>query len=281
MRQKKIILIAVFITLVSACSLKTLYNRLDYLIPAYVEGMVSLDDVLELKVEQRAEVLINWHRNTQLVQYADWLRNVQQDAGPQLTGERLLQHIETLESFWKILSLKINQEMVMLLPLLDAEKRTELYASIADKNEDFRDEYIDIDEDERIESYSERVLENYENWLGELSDEQESSIALAAQKLQSSASLRLEQRLIWQKAIQQILDNNESAELKAEHLRTFFADFDISDHAEMNRISEANLQIIVQLTVAIVHSLTPQQKAYFIDKTNDYIRIFTELAENR
>ena len=39
---------------VVACSIKTLYNRLDYLIPSYVEGMVSLDDVLEEIVEQRS-----------------------------------------------------------------------------------------------------------------------------------------------------------------------------------------------------------------------------------
>ena len=35
--------VVVFITIVSACSFKSIYNRLDYLIPSYVEGMVSLD----------------------------------------------------------------------------------------------------------------------------------------------------------------------------------------------------------------------------------------------
>ena len=56
--QKRTVLIISFILLVSACSLKTIYNRLDYLIPSYVEGMVSLDDVLEEKVEQVIAKLI-------------------------------------------------------------------------------------------------------------------------------------------------------------------------------------------------------------------------------
>ena len=38
--------------------------------------MVSLDDVLEEKVEQRTQTLISWHRNTQLKQYAEILNLV-------------------------------------------------------------------------------------------------------------------------------------------------------------------------------------------------------------
>ena len=49
----------------------------------------------------------------------------------------------------------------------------------------------------------------------------------------------------------------------------------------MQDIGAANRHIIAQLTVQIVHGLKPEQKDYFIDRTNDYIRIFTELAENR
>jgi hypothetical protein len=46
-RFTKAIVILTLITAVAACSFKTVYNRLDYLIPEYVEGMVTLDDVLE------------------------------------------------------------------------------------------------------------------------------------------------------------------------------------------------------------------------------------------
>ena len=83
--------IITLVLLISACSFKTLYNRLDYMIPSYVEGMVSLDDVLEEEVEQRAEGLLSWHRNTQLVQYADLLRTFQQDIESPLDRQRVLE----------------------------------------------------------------------------------------------------------------------------------------------------------------------------------------------
>ena len=76
-RFTRTIVILTLLTAVAACSFKTVYNRLDYLIPEYVEGMVTLDDVLEEKLEQRTLVLLEWHRNTQLKQYADWLSALQ------------------------------------------------------------------------------------------------------------------------------------------------------------------------------------------------------------
>ena len=280
-RQKKIFLMAVFIAIITACSFKTWYNQLDYLIPSYLEGLVTFGDILEKKVDQRTQVLINWHRNTQLKQYAKWLRRLQRDAGPQLTEAQLFQHIATLESFWLSLSKKLNEEMTILLPLLNSEQRRELFASIADKNQDFRDDYIDLDEQERIDSFTESMFDNYENWLGELTDEQQEAIELAASKLHSAAGLRLQQRLLWQRGIQDILDSNESEAVKCERLALFFAEFEMDNETGIKSKNTANQKIIVQLTVQIVHSFTPEQKDYFISKTNDYIRMFTELSENR
>lgn len=279
--QTKIIFIVLLILAVAACSIKTLYNRLDYLIPSYVEGMVSLDDVLEEKVEQRTQTLINWHRNTQLIQYADLLRTFQHDLDSPLTEEQVIQRISAMESLWYPLSQKVNEEMATLLPLLNAEQREELFASIEEKNEDFYDEYVDLDNEERIEQYTESMLDNYESWFGEFNERQQHDVEQAAYQLHSSASLRLQQRKVWQQSIREMLESADHTEKKTERLRTFFENFNIDDDAELASANAANVQLFAKLTVQIVNRLTPDQKEYFTDKTNDYIRIFTELAENR
>jgi hypothetical protein len=266
---------------VAACSIKTLYNRLDYLIPSYVEGMVSLDDVLEEKVEQRTQTLINWHRNTQLIQYADLLRTFQQDLDSPLTEEQVIQHIYAMELLWYPLAQKVNQEMAALLPLLNAKQREELFASIEEKNEDFYDDYVDLDDEERIEQYTESMLDNYESWFGELDQRQQQYVEQAAYQIHSSASLRLQQRKVWQQNIREILESADNTEKKTERLGTFFQSFNIDDDVQLASANAANVQLFAKLTVQIVNHLSLDQKQYFIDKTNDYIRIFTELAENR
>ena len=280
-RNATFLFIIVFITIVSACSFKSIYNRLDYLIPSYVEGMVSLDDMLEEEVEQRTKILINWHRNTQLKQYAELLREFQLDFGPQLSEERVLQHMSAMELLWQPLGEKLNEEMAELLPLLNDEQLEELFDSIEDKNEEFYDDYVDLDAEELIEEYIDSLSDNYENWLGDLTDQQEQYVEKAAYKFHSSAALRLQQRKLWQDNIREILASADDPEIKSERLRTFFRKFNDEPNLALAAADEANKQAIAWLTVKLVHASNAEQKDYFINKTDDYIRIFTELAEGR
>jgi len=281
MLQTRTLLIISFILLVSACSLKTIYNRLDSLIPSYVEGMVSLDDVLEEKLEQRASVLVSWHRNTQLSQYADLLRIFQKDIESPLNEESVLQHIASIQLFWQSLELKLNQEMAQLLPLLNSAQQEELFESIEEKNEDYYDEYVDLYKSERIDQYIETTTETYENWLGYLSEEQERIIEKAAAELTSSASLRLDQRRLWQRSIQDILNTSDPEEIKSKQLQQFFKRFNINDQPQLKAVSEINKKIFARLTVEIVNQASVNQKTFFKNKTDEYIKIFTELVENR
>jgi len=281
MLQRRSLLIILFILLLGACSLKTVYNRLDYLIPSYVEGLVSLDDVLEEKLKQRAGSLVNWHRNTQLTQYAELLRIFQKDIQSPLNEELVLQHIATIQLLWQSLEVKLNKEMAELLPLLNAEQQEELFASIEDKNEDFYDEYVDLYNDERIDQYTETTLETYENWLGYISEEQERAIEKAAAELTNSASLRLDQRRLWQRSIQEILKTSDSEEIKSKQLQQFFKRFSINDQPQLKVISDVNKKIIARLTVEVINQASANQKTFFKNKIDEYIKIFSELAENR
>jgi hypothetical protein len=280
-RFTKAIVILTLITALAACSFKTVYNRLDYLIPEYVEGMVTLDDVLEEKLEQSTLVLLDWHRNTQLQQYADWLSALQRDMGTQLTEQQVEQRITEMEQFWRSLSEKVNDEMAALLPLLNKEQQDELFMNIEDSNEEFREEFVDLNEEDRMENYIERISDTYQSWIGELTDEQQRLIEQAATELASTAELRLQRRLQWQRGIREILAEEGTAQYRTDRLRHFLAGFEDIDDENMKEKSEINRKVIVRLTVQISHSMTEDQQAHFISKTNDYIRMLTELAENR
>ena len=104
--------------LLTACSFKSVYNRLDFVIAEYVEGLVTLDDVLESDLENRTELLLDWHRTTQLKQYAEWFREIQADANPALNEERLKYHEHKLETYWLNISSRLNEDMAEFLPRL-------------------------------------------------------------------------------------------------------------------------------------------------------------------
>ena len=117
--------------------------------------------------------------------------------------------------------------------------------------------------------------------MGNLTDEQETAVEQASAKMHTSAGLRLERRQRWQRSIQNILDTSDSATQKAASLGKYFTDFNSRDNGAMKTIENRNRQILARLTVQIVHSMSDDQKTHFISRTNDYIRMFNELAEQR
>jgi len=269
------------IVFISACSLKTVYNQLDSLIPSYVEGMVSLDDMLEDKVEQRTQLLLNWHRNTQLRQYAELLKTFQQDIEKPLTEQRVLDHLLSIQQLWHTLENRINEDMAQLLPLLNKQQQDELFDNISDKNDDFHDDYVDIDDDERLENYIENISDSFESSFDDLSEEQTQLINQSATRLQSTAQLRLQRMLSWQSNIKNILQKDLSTEKKTAELKMFFDDFVKNKPEKLEVIDTSNRKTLAQLTVAITNTLSSEQRAFFKQKSDNYIKILTELAENR
>jgi hypothetical protein len=216
-----------------------------------------------------------------LLQYASWLRAIQQDVGPKLTEQRVQQRISEVEQFWRTLTVKIYAEMAQLLPLLNKEQLQQLFASIKESNDDFREKFIAIDEQERREKYFDNLYDVYENWLDDLSDEQEAAIRKAAQALVGTAELRLQRRLDWQNGIRDILTGDASQPQKSAALRQFFSGFEDFVTPAMKANADINRGIIARLTVHISHGLSKQQEAFFISRTDEYIRMLTELTEDR
>jgi hypothetical protein len=171
--------------------------------------------------------------------------------------------------------------MAALLPRLNDKQLKELFENIDDKNEEFYDDYVDLDAEQLIEQYKESLYDYYQNWLGDLTEQQQQYLEKAAYKFHSSAALRLQQRKLWQYSIGEILASSVDPETKAERLRTFFRKFNDEPNAALAAADEVNKRVIAWLTVKLVHASNAGQKEYFIDRTDDYIHIFTELAENR
>lgn len=261
----------------TACSFKNMYNQLDYLIPQYVEDMVTLDDVLAQQLDERTHYLLDWHRNTQLPQYADWFTQMQQDVLAQPTEQQVSAHLKRLDQFWTALSEKINDHMAQLLPKLNARQREQLFESLGEKNQEFREEFVDIDADEREGQYVERLRKNYERWLDDLNDAQEDAIEQAAQQLVSTADLRLQRRIDWQQGIRRILELGGDADGKSHQLRAFMKKFESLDSEAMRTASQHNQQVIAKLTVNMAAAMDKAQKKYFVARSNAYIDDFREL----
>jgi hypothetical protein len=207
------------------------------------------------------------------------MKSIQQSAGPALTSAMVKTRIDEMDGFWYALAEKLIDEVSGLLPKLDNQQQQELFRYLDDKNEAFREAYIDLDDEARSEYYGERLMDTYANWLGDLTRQQENDILKAANVQHHTAELELERRREWQNRVSRILGDNAPNDEKYRQLREFMSIFVRDIDPELQRITEHNRRIFIDLTVKISHGMTDAQRAHFVEKTDKYITMFTELAE--
>src|SRR5262245_23908610 len=88
------------LVLVGGCTAQFLYNRLNFLIPWYLGGHVTLDDAQEAELKKGIASLTAWHRSSQLSRYSAFMRTVANRIEQPVSRDEIEQAAHTVEGFW-------------------------------------------------------------------------------------------------------------------------------------------------------------------------------------
>jgi hypothetical protein len=264
--------------LLAACSIKTLYNHLDYFIADYVSDMVTLDDVLEARVDTHSQTLLDWHRHTQLLAYADWFKQLQADVDQSLNRTQMRAHLDQLETFWNIVIDKAFDDAAELMPLLNSAQQRELFENISLKNAAFYRDYVAIDANTRREQFMERMQDALEPWIDDLTSTQQALVASTAGKLKPLAADRFKERQRWERGLVRIIQRKADHEHKTAMLRAYFKQFANNKVTRADSIKNFNIQLLADFLVQLFATLDLKQKDYLRSKLAEYEKIFRELA---
>jgi len=127
-----------------------------------------------------------------------------------------------------------------------------------------------------------RTLEQTHDWVGRLSSEQEQRVIAMVNALPMTEKLRYEDRLRRQHEFMQLMaQRGDSSEQFSARLRQWLTDWDKGRAPEYARRSEEAFDQRVRLVVEIQRMLEPRQRAFALQRVQDYIDDFTRLAEGR
>ena len=184
--RKYLFLVLVLLT-ASACTVKTLYNQLDWLIADYLEDYVELSSEQQNILYQHLDDTLRWHKTSQLPLYAEWLEDFKLDVQNGLSYAKVEQNIAIFQTYVRALMLRTAREMTVLLPTLTPVQREELYTSLTRKNQEFKTTYVDINRNEQIKLYTRRMEERFELWLGSITEHQQQLIRASAPEFKAIA----------------------------------------------------------------------------------------------
>lgn len=266
----------------ASCSLKTVYSNLDYLIPAYIDNLVELDE-LEERVDRETILLLIWHQNNQLPKYRQFLSDIKHFISAKHNEknqpEKILSFIQKSSSLWHEMREQLSVNLAKLLPLLNPEQIEELFANLEDNNRKFIETNIGLNTTEQVEVYYERLINNFDEWLGYLTKAQKEQLLKAAKMFKSLSKQRLTARLEWQQQTKKILFSDEVDKTKS--LLKLFNRLSLKHDKLYENTSIVNRKVLADSLSYIISTLEEEQKRHFIDKLDDYIELINSLKKHQ
>lgn len=263
----------------SACTTKMAYNFLDWAIEWKVQRLVKLHGEQKLMTKRAIKDFHQWHRATQLPQYAEYLQQLQKrlNAGP-WTGEEI--HAET-DKIQLLVDLSVERALPdaaeVLATLSDAQVK-ELLASVAEERDEYKEDYVDISERKRQKKYYKEFLKHAQDWLGPLSSAQKKQIEKWSESLQPFETLNLQQQKIWEDTLAEILVKRADKNALLEELKGLMFHRTDNWQPELEQILDYNQKISYELVAELLNGMSEQQRKHLNKKISEYVKLLGELT---
>ena len=171
-RVGKAAIIGVLMLLTGCGAVRLAYNTAPQISWWWLDGYMDFSSTHSPRVKEGLEQWFNWHRQTQLTEYANWLAlQEKRVTEPTTAAEVCALFDQGREKFQPA----IDRAMLMaseLLPTLGLAQIAHLEQQYAKKNAEFRDQNITASADARRKLRKKRAIESAERLYGKMQAEQ-------------------------------------------------------------------------------------------------------------
>lgn len=263
---------------ISACSFKTTYRFLDWLVPWYVDDYVSLNEVQERLLDDELAQLLDWHQSQELERYAaDMALFRQQFAAKPWDADEWFSQFERMREHQKRLLAAALPGLTKLASSLSDEQVNELFANIEEQVAESRKKSDQRDEQEWQEHWYERTEKNLEKWLDSLNDTQQDTLRQWSATRPYDKQLIKHQGDFWVARLREILSQRQEPGLANDLRDLLLAEPDQTVdgfQAYLHQVRYSYASLYAQLQT----SLTPEQLRYADKSLAKWQDDFADLA---
>ena len=279
--MKKIVLIIVLLLMITGCGPRLLYPHLDWLIPWYVDDYISLDGEQKSMLEERLAQHIDWHCRTQLAGYAEFLRALGKDAADlqqPIDYQRLNSYYEQLRQHWQELVRQIAPDIADILATATDAQIDELDNNLKDQNEKLRSKYLDLPPEKLVARRAERMVERLEDWLSQLTTDQEQAVDRWSRELKPTTADWLENNKNFQAEVRHLLgQRSASTAFKQKFVEIIVYPKKLRSTDYQQKI-DANTEMTLKFLAAVLGMQTSGQRQYLLKRTESLAKDFDHLS---
>ena len=287
-QRARLLFLVALIAMLTACStIRFTYNHGDTLLYWWLNAYIDLDSDQSDWVKKDIDNLFQWHRTTQLRDYAGLLTKMQRQMGDgNVTQEELLADYRDIKARTELLAFKALPQLADLAMSVKPDQIGQMEQKFAKNNDKFRREFMSGSVDDQKKARFKKAMDQFELWFGSFSRDQEAQLRRASDARPLDNDVFLQERVLRQKKIVALLRRVHDQKMNKEQTMAAVHDllrdmFDRTEAPERKAFYDAYVDSTSKFILAAIKLTTPQQKQHAQQRMQGWINDFNALAQGK
>jgi hypothetical protein len=282
--RARVLFLALVLALVAGCStVRLTYNHGDTVLYWWLNAYLDFDSDQSDWVKNDINKLFQWHRKTQLRDYAGLLANWQRQLAGNPTQADLLADYRDVKARTELLAFKALPDMADLARSVKPEQIAQIEKKFKSNNDDFRKKFMSGDQEKQHRARFKKAMDQLELWFGRFSSEQEAQLRRASDSRPLDNDVWLQERMLRQQKILTLLRRVQNDKLNKDQtiaaIHTLLRDmFDRMEAPERKAFFDAYADNTAKFILTAIKIATPAQKAHAQKRMQGWIDDFNTLA---
>jgi len=253
--------------LLSACSGTSLvYNRLDFLVPWYVDDYAELTQEQKAYLDELLAPFLIWHREQELPTYITLLERIEASLKQPLTTAGVAAIFVEFEQAWLRLEKEALQRLLDLGTRLSDAQMASFLEVLWDRQQEYEEEYLTRTDEEFYQDSYDNLLDSFHDYLGNLSEKQRELLREASRRLLRSDQAWLQGRAEWLTQLAVLLQRQPGWQ---ERVKAQVATRNDNTAPEHRRIYEHNMGVIYDVLAQLLNDRSDRQDRHLRDKLSE------------
>jgi hypothetical protein len=252
-----------------------------------LNAYIDIDSDQSDWVKKDIDNLFQWHRTTQLRDYAGLLTKMQRQLGDgNVTQDELLADYRDIKARTELLAFKALPQLADLAMGIKPEQISQMEKKFAKNNADFRKKFMSGSVQDQQEARFKKSMEQFDLWFGSFSREQEAALRKASDARPLDNEVWLQERTLRQKKIVALLRRVQGEKLNKEQTMSAIHNLlrDMLDRMEApdrKAFFDAYVDNTAKFIITAVRLSTPEQKAHAQKRMQGWINDFNALSQGK
>ena len=283
-RLNRIAAAAIFalgLAVIGGCTMMRLgYGHLDTFAMSMADEYFELEPAQKHEFGIRFDRLHDWHRREQLPNYAAFLKEATARLQKGPTREDVAWMLDGLDERYRAIARRGTDDAVALLVTVTPAQLETLQRRWERDNAKFaREHRLNRGVDEQRSERAKRTIKQIEEWVGDLSDEQEQKIVAISNRPPSIERARQEERLRRQREFLKLMELRGNREAFAKQLGHWLLNWEEGRTPEQVKLFREAREKRIEIYVTAASMLTPAQRTHLTSRAQGYMGDFARLAE--